>query len=430
MVKTNTQGHLTIGGCDAIDLAHNFGTPLIVYDVTKIRHQFEQFQAAFDETKINYEISYASKALAIKAIDQVINQEQGHLDVVSSGELMTAVAAGFPMAKVSFHGNNKTRAELKLALDQHVGTIIVDNFYELTLLEQLLAGTASQINVMLRLAPGITAHTHEYIQTGQVDSKFGFDIASRQAEQALKQVLASQHLHLIGYHAHIGSQIMAVNGFSALVKKLVKLSANWQEKYGYQPAVLNLGGGFGIQYTANDHPLPPKSFIHQIVTDLKAEIAETNLNLPAIWLEPGRAIVGAAGYSLYTIGARKEIPNLRTYISVDGGMGDNIRPSLYQAKYQALLASNPLAAPTQTVTIAGRYCESGDILVKNQPLPDISPEDILAVLATGAYGYSMASNYNRVGRPAVVFAENGQAKLVVKRETASDLIRLDLDYLN
>ncbi|MDF7638065.1 diaminopimelate decarboxylase [Lactobacillus sp. ESL0791] len=428
MVKVNSQGHLTIGGCDALTLAKEFGTPLYVYDVGQIRKQFRQLHRAFAQTGLKYAISYASKAFSVKAIDQVVAQEHGHLDVVSAGELMTAVAAGFPMKNISFHGNNKTPAELELALKQHVGTIIIDNFYELELLAQLLDNKNTRVNVMLRLAPGISAHTHEYIQTGQVDSKFGFDLASGQAEKALQLVLANPHLNLLGYHAHIGSQIMAVDGFTALVKKMVQLANTWYEKYGYQPQVLNFGGGFGIKYTAEDKPLEPAAFVSSMAKTLKDEIANTSLKLPAVWIEPGRSIVGEAGYSLYTIGARKEIPGVRTYLSVDGGMGDNIRPALYQAQYRAVLANNPLGKIHETVTIAGRYCESGDILIEKQELPVNAPGDILAVLATGAYGYSMASNYNRVGRPAVVFAEDGQAKLVVKRENSSDLTRLDLDY--
>nr|WP_280927552.1 diaminopimelate decarboxylase [Lactobacillus sp. ESL0703] len=429
MVTVNSQGHLSIGGCDAIDLASDFGTPLYVYDVSLIRQQLQQFHKAFKKAGVKYAISYASKAFSIRAIDQVIAQEDGHLDVVSAGELMTAVEANFPMENVSFHGNNKSLAELQLALDNHVGTIIVDNFYELELLNKLLPEQKQPVNIMLRIAPGISAHTHRYIQTGQVDSKFGFDVQSGQAEQALQLVLQNPKLNLRGYHAHIGSQIMAVAGFTALVQKMVQLAAMWQKKYHYQPQVLNFGGGFGIKYTNQDQPLTPQEFINSMVQTLRKEIAQTNLTLPEVWIEPGRSIVGEAGYSLYTIGARKKIPGIRTYVSVDGGMGDNIRPALYQAEYQAVLAANPQARPVETVTIAGRYCESGDILAKDQQLPLSAPGDILAILATGAYGYSMASNYNRVGRPAVVFAENGHAKLVVKRETLADLTRLDLNYL-
>ncbi|MDF7668822.1 diaminopimelate decarboxylase [Lactobacillus sp. ESL0703] len=429
LVTVNSQGHLSIGGCDAIDLASDFGTPLYVYDVSLIRQQLQQFHKAFKKAGVKYAISYASKAFSIRAIDQVIAQEDGHLDVVSAGELMTAVEANFPMENVSFHGNNKSLAELQLALDNHVGTIIVDNFYELELLNKLLPEQKQPVNIMLRIAPGISAHTHRYIQTGQVDSKFGFDVQSGQAEQALQLVLQNPKLNLRGYHAHIGSQIMAVAGFTALVQKMVQLAAMWQKKYHYQPQVLNFGGGFGIKYTNQDQPLTPQEFINSMVQTLRKEIAQTNLTLPEVWIEPGRSIVGEAGYSLYTIGARKKIPGIRTYVSVDGGMGDNIRPALYQAEYQAVLAANPQARPVETVTIAGRYCESGDILAKDQQLPLSAPGDILAILATGAYGYSMASNYNRVGRPAVVFAENGHAKLVVKRETLADLTRLDLNYL-
>lgn len=426
--ETNDQGHLTIGGVDALDLAREYGTPLVVYDVTQIRQQFRALQQAFTKQHIDYAISYASKAFATIAMYQVVNQEHGHIDVVSGGELFTALKAGFPSNKISFHGNNKTRAELLMAVQNHVGVIILDNFHEIKLLEEVLADTKSHIQVMLRITPGVTAHTHEYDQTGQEDSKFGFDVKSGQAEQAFLQVQASEQMTLIGLHAHIGSQILETTGFKLEVKKLMQLVREWAKKYDYQPQILNLGGGFGIRYTAQDQVLALGTFVEQIVTTLRQLAEEYQLKVPAVWVEPGRSIVGSAGYSLYTIGARKDVPGLMPYVAVDGGMGDNIRPALYQADYEALLARDPGAQPVETVHLAGRYCESGDLLIKKLPLPETKAGDVIAMLATGAYGYSMASNYNRVPRPAVVFAENGHAQEVVTRETNEDLVSHDRFY--
>ena len=426
--QTNTQGHLIIGGVDALELAKKFGTPLVVYDVQKIKRQFQAFQNAFEKEQINYAISYASKAFATIAIYQVINKLGGHIDVVSGGELFTALKAGFPAAKISFHGNNKTPDELLMAVQNHVGVIILDNFTEIKLLKRILNQTNTRVQVMLRVTPGVSAHTHEYDQTGQEDSKFGFDIRSGQAEQAFLQVKANPQMELIGLHAHIGSQILAAEGFKLEVEKLMKLVNDWKQKYDYQPQVLNLGGGFGIRYTKQDHPVTAQSFISQIVQTVKKCVQEDHLKMPAIWIEPGRSIVGEAGYSLYTIGTRKEVPGLLPYVAVDGGMGDNIRPALYQAQYEAVLAEKPHADPVETVRLAGRYCESGDIIIDKLALPKSRPGDVIAVLATGAYGYSMAANYNRVPRPAVVFAENGQAQEVVTRETYADLVSHDRFY--
>ncbi len=426
--QTNTKGHLTIGGIDALDLAKNFGTPLMVYDVAQIRKQFQSFQQAFNQQKVAYAISYASKAFTAIAIYQVINQLGGKIDVVSGGELYTALKAGFPPAKISFHGNNKTKAELLFAVQKHVGVIILDNFYEIALLSQILNETQSKTLVMLRVTPGVTAHTHEYDQTGQEDSKFGFDVNSGQAEQAFLQVQANKKMKLIGIHSHIGSQILETVGFKLEIQKLMELLNQWAEKYNYQPQVLNLGGGFGIRYTAKDQALTSKIFVDEIVKTVRNYAHEFHLKIPEIWIEPGRSIVGNAGYSLYTVGSEKKVPGLLPYLAVDGGMGDNIRPALYQADYEALLARCPKEKPTETVRLVGRYCESGDILIKKLSLPPTKPGDIIAMLATGAYGYSMASNYNRVPRPAVIFVENGKAQEVIKRETYADLISHDCFY--
>ena len=426
--QINEAGHLTIGGVDATELAAQYQTPLAVYDVSKIRDQIRRFKSVFEDNGVDYAVSYASKAFATIAMYQVIDQEDAHIDVVSGGELYTAIQAGFPMAHVSFHGNNKSQAELEMAVSNHVGVIVLDNFHEIELLNDVLEAHDTSIAVMMRITPGVSAHTHEYISTGQEDSKFGFDLNSGQAAEALQQVLANPRMNMLGIHAHIGSQIFELNGFQMAADKLVEIAAGWHDQFGYQPEVINVGGGFGIQYTKDDHPLAPEAFVDAIVKTIKQSATDHGLNMPAVWIEPGRSIAGPAGYSLYTVGSRKDVPGLQSYLTVDGGMGDNIRPALYQAEYEAVLANDPAAKPTETVHLAGKYCESGDILINNAKLPATKPGDVVAVLDTGAYGYSMASNYNRNPRPAVVFVENGESALVVERESYADLTRLDRPY--
>jgi diaminopimelate decarboxylase len=428
-LKSNSNGHLILGGVDSVELARKYGTPLVVYDVEQIRNTIRQFKSSFEASGLKYEVSYASKAFATIAMYQVLKQEDVHTDVVSGGELFTALKAGFPANKISFHGNNKSREELEMAVDNQIGVIVVDNFHEIQLLKQILEEKNASINVMLRLTPGISAHTHEYIQTGQVDSKFGFDVQSDQDKEALQQVLAIPQMNLIGIHAHIGSQIFGVAGFEALAKKMVEISADWQREFNYTPQILNLGGGFGISYTDEDEPIGANVFIEKIITTIKERTKSAGLPLPEVWIEPGRSIVGPAGFNLYTVGSRKDIPDLIPYVTVDGGMGDNIRPALYQAKYEAVVANKMNDDIEEEAHIAGKYCESGDILIDKQALPKVESGDVLAMLDTGAYGYSMASNYNRNPRPAVVFVENGKDKLVVKRETYQDLIRLDESYI-
>lgn len=425
--QINQAGHLTIGGVDSLKLAKEYGTPLVVYDVSQIRNQIRAFKKVFEEEQVNYAVSYASKAFASIAMYQVANEEEAYTDVVSVGELYTAMKANFPMERVSFHGNNKSKEELEMAVKNHVGKIMIDNFYEINLLNQVLEEQDSEINVMLRITPGISAHTHEYDQTGQVDSKFGFDLKSGQADKALQEVLKNQRMHMLGIHAHIGSQIFELNGFEMAAAKLVDVAASWRKNYDYTAQVINVGGGFGIKYVQEDHPLKPEEFVKAIVKTIKDEATKHNFPLPEIDIEPGRSIVGPAGYNLYKVGSMKEIPGLVPYVAVDGGMGDNIRPALYQAKYETVLANDPQRRASQEVHVAGKYCESGDILA-DAKLPSLKAGDILAMLDTGAYGYSMASNYNRNPRPAVVFAENGKAQVVIKRESLEDLIHLDQDY--
>ncbi|KRM55296.1 diaminopimelate decarboxylase [Lacticaseibacillus sharpeae JCM 1186 = DSM 20505] len=421
---TNDAGALTIGGVPATDLAQQYGTPLYVYDVERIRGAIRAYRTAFDQHNVDYAVSYAAKAFASVAMFQVAAEEQAHLDVVSGGEIATAQKAGFNMANVSFNGNNKSDDELNYALEVGLGTIIVDNDFELVRLAKLAAAKGIKQKILLRIAPAVSAHTHEYIMTGQADSKFGFDVASGQVADAIKKAEAETSLDLLGLHAHIGSQIFEIEGFVAEAEKLVELAAANH----FTPRVFDVGGGFGIQYTDDDKPLASNKFIDALVAVIEKGAHANGWDTPAIWIEPGRSIVGAAGTTLYTAGSSKTIPGVRTYQTVDGGMGDNIRPALYQADYQAVVADQATAPATTTVTLAGKYCESGDILIKDAKLPAIKPGDIIALLSTGAYGYSMASLYNRNPRPAVVFAENGKSQEVIRRETWEDLTDHDLDY--
>ncbi len=424
-INTNQAGHMEIGGVDTLNLVKQYKTPLVVYDVKSIRDQIHHFQKVFEQNGVDYAVSYASKAFACIAMFQLVEQEKAHIDVVSGGELYTAIKAHFPMDRVSFHGNNKSREELEMAVKNHIGVVMLDNFHEIDLLADILKESHSKIDVMLRLTPGVSAHTHEYDQTGQVDSKFGFDIQSGQGKKALQEVLAIPEMNMIGIHAHIGSQIFEVKGFEMEAAKLIETLADWKKSLGYEAKVVNVGGGFGIKYVEGDDPIAPEMFVDAIVKTIKSKAAELGIKMPAVWIEPGRSIVGPAGYNLYTIGSRKDVPGIKPYVTVDGGMGDNIRPALYQAKYEAVLANNPNAPIKEDVRIAGKYCESGDILIKDQEMPATKPGDVLAMLATGAYGYSMASNYNRNPRPAVVFVENGKSKLAIRRETLDDIVSLD-----
>ncbi|AND41303.1 MULTISPECIES: diaminopimelate decarboxylase [Cytobacillus] len=425
-MKVNEKGHLEIGGMDTVDLAGQFGTPLYVYDVALIRERARGFKQTFDKLGIKAQVAYASKAFSTVAMVQLVDEEGLSLDVVSGGELYTALAADFPPERIHFHGNNKSREELKMALKNQVGCIVVDNFYELELLEEICESLAARTKILLRVTPGIEAHTHDYILTGQEDSKFGFDLQNGQAETALQKALNSSWIETLGLHCHIGSQIFDTTGFILAAKKIFEKMAEWKEKHAYEPIVLNLGGGFGIRYTEDDDPIHASQYVEEIIGEVKKQAEHYSMKMPEIWIEPGRSLVGDAGTTLYQTGSRKEVPNVRNYLAVDGGMSDNIRPALYQAKYEAVLANRVLDKPEETVSIAGKCCESGDMLIWDLPLPKAGDQDLLAVFCTGAYGYSMANNYNRIPRPPVVFIENGEAKLVVKRETYEDILRLDL----
>ncbi|MBL3646660.1 diaminopimelate decarboxylase [Bacillus vallismortis] len=426
--RQNQHGHLEIGGVDALYLAEKYGTPLYVYDVALIRERAKSFKQAFMTAGLKAQVAYASKAFSSVAMIQLAEEEGLSLDVVSGGELYTAVAAGFPAERIHFHGNNKSREELRMALEHRIGCIVVDNFYEISLLEDLCKETGHSIDVLLRITPGVEAHTHDYITTGQEDSKFGFDLHNGQTERAIEQVLQSEHIQLLGVHCHIGSQIFDTAGFVLAAEKIFKKLDEWRESYSFVSKVLNLGGGFGIRYTEEDQPLHATEYVEKIIDAVKENAARYGFNIPEIWIEPGRSLVGDAGTTLYTVGSQKEVPGVRQYVAVDGGMNDNIRPALYQAKYEAATANRIGEAHDNTVSIAGKCCESGDMLIWDIDLPEVKEGDLLAVFCTGAYGYSMANNYNRIPRPAVVFVENGEAHLVVKRETYEDVVKLDLPF--
>lgn len=422
------QGHLTIGGVDSVELAKEYGTPLYVYDIELFRKRAQAFQQTFENAGIGYQVAYASKAFSSIAIYQVAAQENLSLDVVSGGELYTAIQAGFPKEKIHFHGNNKSMDELMMAFDHEIGCIVVDNFHEIAQLDFLSKKLEQPMNILLRVTPGIEAHTHDYITTGQEDSKFGFDLNNGQADMAFRQTHHHEYLKLLGLHCHIGSQIFDTAAFRLAAEKLVAKMADWQKEFDYKCSVLNLGGGFGIRYTDEDQPLEPAEYVREMIGTVKEISAESAFPIPEIWIEPGRSLVGDAGTTLYTIGSMKEVPNVRKYIAVDGGMSDNIRPALYGAAYSSVLANKAGQQLTESYTVAGKCCESGDKLIERAELPEAEAGDILAVFCTGAYGYSMASNYNRITRPAVVFAENGKHQLAVRRETYEDIIRLDLQY--
>lgn len=422
----NETGNLTIGGVDTTELAKTYGTPLFVYDTELIRTRARGFIDTFKKLGVTAQVAYASKAFACVAVYQLAEQENLSLDVVSGGELYTAIKAGFPADRIHFHGNNKSVVEIELAFDSKIGCIVVDNFHEIALLKEISEAKQQKMKVLLRVTPGVEAHTHDFITTGQADSKFGFDLNNGQADEAFSQVIGHDFLQLLGLHCHIGSQIFETDGFSLAAGKVMQKMGMWKEAHNYECTVLNLGGGFGIRYTAEDKPLEPQVYVEEMIKTVQAEAAILKLAMPEIWIEPGRSLVGDAGTSLYTIGSQKTVPGVREYIAIDGGMSDNIRPALYDAKYEAVIANKANEDKNSTYTVAGKLCESGDKLIIDAPLQQAEAGDILAMFCTGAYGYSMASNYNRVPRPAVVFAEKGEHQLAIKRESYEDIVVNDL----
>lgn len=424
-MKINQEHQLEIGGVSTIELAKKYGTPLYVYDIALIKQRIREYKEAFSTYEKSTQVAYASKAFSSLALYQLLAKEDISLDVVSGGELHLAIQAGFPSERIHFHGNNKSHQELVEAIQHNIGCIVVDNFTELEMVNQVTSLYQKKVNVLLRVTPGIEAHTHEYIMTGQTDSKFGFDLVSGQAKQAAQMLKNFPFVNLIGLHAHIGSQIFETAGYSAVIERLLDYAKKWKEEFGFQLKVLNVGGGFGIRYTDQDQPKPLSEYVDTIMDVVRQETAKHELDQPEIWIEPGRSIVGEAGITLYTVGTEKKLPDIRHYAAVDGGMADNIRPALYQAEYTAVLANRADEKPVEEISIAGKICESGDMLIWDLPLPKVEQGDLLAVFSTGAYGYAMASNYNRLPRPAVAFVENGKDFLAIRRETYADFMRLE-----
>ncbi len=424
--RHNASGHLEIAGCDVVELVAAFGTPLLIYDEESIRDQCRRYREAFAQHTDDFEIIYASKAFPALAIEQLVLEEGLSVDVSSGGEYHIARAAGFPPEKIFFHGNNKTREELEYALAGGVGFVIVDSFQELKLLEELVKArgqdNSSRQKIFLRITPGIEAHTHSYIQTGQLDSKFGFGLAEGIALEAIRQALASPSLELIGLHAHIGSQIFQLEAYRKAIEILVGLIAEAREQLGFACRYLNVGGGLGIRYTKEDAPSSISEYAAVKVEGVREEMSARGLPMPRVLIEPGRSIVGKAGVTAYTVGTIKAIPGVRTYVSVDGGMSDNIRPMLYGAEYEAMLANKADWPADTVVTVAGKHCESGDILLREAVIARPEPGDVLVMPATGAYCYAMASNYNGSLRPAVLMVREGRARVIIERETYADLI--------
>lgn len=415
VVKYNEYGELTMGGTSLKTVAQSFGTPTIVYDEDQIRNQMRRYHSAFEKSGLKYNISYASKAFTCIQMVKLVQEEDLQLDVVSEGELYTALEAAFDANRIHFHGNNKTKREIQYALENNIGYFVIDALEEIDLIDKY---ASDEVNIVLRVNPGVEAHTHEFIQTGQEDSKFGLSIKHGLALEAINKVKASKHLQLKGVHFHVGSQI---EGTEAMIET-AKLVLHWLSENEIKVELLNLGGGFGIKYVEGDESFPIEEGIAEIADAIKETAHSLNYEVPEIGIEPGRSIVGEAGITLYEVGTIKEIPEVNKYVSVDGGMSDHIRTALYDAKYQALLVNRNEEAD-DTVTIAGKLCESGDIIIKKAKLPSsIKRGDYLAILSTGAYHYSMASNYNQMQKPSVFFLKDGKAREVIKRQSLRQLI--------
>ena len=423
-VKNN---HLYIGGADTVELAKQYGTPLYVFDEQVIRNACRDYKNSIDRYYDgNGMVLYASKAFSCKEMYRIANDEGIGVDTVSGGEIYTALAAGFPAENIFFHGNNKTDAELRIAVEKEIGHIVIDDFLEIDRLNAIAGELGKKVKVMLRIKPGIDAHTHEFIKTGQNDCKFGFTLETGEALEAAKKAIKAENLNVTGFHSHIGSQIFSTEPFCLAASVMASFIARIANETGHVVSELNLGGGFGIRYTEKDSPLPYSEFMEKVSAQLKYSCKELSLPVPKVYIEPGRSIVGPAGITLYTVGSIKTIPDIRTYVSVDGGMSDNPRYALYGAEYDAVIVNKAGEPKNFKATIAGKCCESGDLIGENIMIQPPETGDILAVLATGAYNYSMASNYNRMPRPAAVMVKNGESRIIVKRETFEDLISKDV----
>lgn len=434
-LKINSKGHLEIGGCDTVALAEQFGTPLYVFDEKYMRAMMRVYRDTIDKEYGGHGlVLYASKAFSCMAVYKIAAQENIGVDVVSGGELYTAVKAGFPAEKIYMHGNNKLPRELQFAVESGVGTIVLDAYDEADMLDELCAKSGRKQDVLIRINPGVEAHTHAFVQTARTDSKFGFSVSDGTAEKITSYILKKPNLNLKGYHCHIGSQIFEKQSFVLAAEKAMDFMAKIKKDTGFEADTLNIGGGFGIWYTDDDAKIDVNgyaAYLEALISAVKAKSEELGLNRPYIVIEPGRSIVGEAGITLYTVGAIKDIPGIKKYVAIDGGMFDNPRYALYQSKYTVMLANRATEPCTEKVTIAGKCCESGDIIAVDVPLPKAERGDIAAVLSTGAYNYSMASNYNRNFIPPAVLVKDGRAEYIIKPQTYEDIVRNDVlpDYL-
>lgn len=424
-MSIDEKGHLLLGGCDALDLASQFGTPLYVMEEDTIRSVCRGYTKAIKGYKGGCKVLFAAKAFMNTAMCKIVQSEGLGLDVVSGGELFIAMKAGFDMKNVYLHGNNKTADDLYMAVDAGIGRVVIDSKNEITLLADIAKQLGRIQDVSIRIKPGIDAHTHNYIKTGQVDSKFGFGINDGQGLDAVIEILTKQSLNLVGMHCHIGSQIFELEPFRETVEVMLDYLLEVKQKTGFTFKEINFGGGYGIHYTIEDEPLYPHEYVNAMIDEITLLCEKKNIDLPVFVIEPGRSIVGEAGTTLYTVGDIKTIPDVRTYVSVDGGMADNPRPALYQAKYTCALAGRMNEADEAVVSIAGRCCESGDMLIWDAMLPMPKAGDVIAVFSTGAYNYSMVSNYNMLPHPAVVLVKDGQAEIMVRRQTYDDLVMHD-----
>lgn len=425
--RINAQGHLEIGGCDAVELAKEFGTPLYVMDEAAIRANIRAYKQAFDARYPQHHLFYASKAFLTQAMARLVMQEDISMDVASLGEMYVALEAGFPPERLALHGNNKSRLELETAVERRIGHLMLDNFYEIDLLAEIVRKQNATVDVLVRAAPGVAPKTHRLIRTGQADTKFGFNIADGSALQAVKQVLATPGLKFRGIHCHVGSQLLDTETHEQAAEIMVGLMKSIVQETGANVEMLNIGGGLGVRYLSSQDPPDYETFAETVTTRLIAALDAAGLPHPILLQEPGRSLVGETGTTLYTVGAIKTVPvddhgGTRTYAAIDGGLSDNPRPQMYEAVYECLFANKADQPETETITIAGKHCET-DILIWNTALAAPAPGDILAVQTTGAYNQAMASNYNRFLRPAVVFVNEGRADLVVARETLDDLVR-------
>lgn len=422
--EVNNQGRLVIGGCDTVELAAEFGTPLYLFDEVSLRSRCAEFKSEFGQRYKDTAVVYAAKAFINGALATILKEEGLGLDVVSGEELGIAQSVGFPLDKVYFHGNNKSAAELMRALKWGVGRIVVDNFHELRMLAEMAKERDYTADILLRITPGVDPHTHKYIATGVLDSKFGFPLVS--GEEALTQAMSASNLNLVGLHFHIGSSIFKVEPYQEAIGIILDFAAEMRRKHQFELRELDVGGGFAIQYTL-DNPAPPISVYAEVIASgVIDKCQQLELPLPRLVIEPGRSIVGSAGVALYTVGVVKEIPGVRRYVSVDGGMADNIRPALYGAKYEAVVADKMNGNEEGEVTIAGKFCESGDVLIRDIVLPSVAAGDIIAMPGCGAYCLSQASNYNASLKPPIVLVNRGRARLIRRRETFADLTRRDI----